>query len=1155
MLAAVRPPAPTVVLCFLAVAFGAAASAGEAAPPVRINEIQAANLGPLADRDGDYSDWIELHNPGPGLIDLTGFYLTDDPENPARWRIPSGMLEPGGFLVVFASGKDRGTIFDRELHTNFRLALAGEYLAVVLPDGITVADAFSPGYPPQQPGIAYGYPGDVEPPAHLAQPTPAAPNAAALSGVVEQPEFSAPAGLPDEAFAVELHCATPDAAIYYTTDGREPGPGNIFTGPVGSLYDSGTPIAISTTTILRARAFHDPWRPSTVATRSWLFPHDVVRQPADPPGYPRTWPGADYGMDQDPAHLPLIAGDAALTPAAALERIAVALRALPSLSLVLPVNGLFSPAEGIYHHTNLQGMSSERRASAELIFPDRREGFQIDCGLRIQGFTSRDPLRNPKHSLRLAFREDYGAASLRFPLFGPDAARQFKTLVLRSNSQDAWVYDADSNRAGQFIRDEWNRRVQRALGQPAAHGCWVHLYLNGLYWGVYNPTERPDADFLASYLGGSAGDYDVVKNHEEIIEGNNAAYRSLLTAVQRNPDSFTAGYLDFSDSKDWLRIQGLDSEGKPDPEGADLLETANLADYIIHNVYSAATDWPGNFYMGRNRNGAHGGFRFFSWDNEHGLKHEVTINRALTHSRDADSPTKFHHPLRSSPDYRLLFADRLHRAFFNGGPLAVDPASPGWDPARPDLNRPAALWVKLTEEIEEALAAESARWGDYRRAVPYTVSRDFSFLRDLLLQNWFPGRSAIVLEQFRQQGLYPDLEAPVFSRPGGWVSAGTPISLRSRHAAGIFVPNGGAIYYTVNGPDPRLGDGSLDPRSSAVPFGPVTLDGTGPQTYRARLFRDGVWSALSEVTYHVDHLPADSSNLVLSELHYHPAGPAPQESAAGFQDAEDFEFLELHNTGSVPVDLAGLRFTEGIRYDFPLESPVLLAPGACLVLAQNAAAFAARYGSGIAHGVFSSGRLSNDGERLRLEAAGGNAIFDFAYGATAPWPLAADGEGPSLVLITPNPETDPSIPLNWSASPLRGGSPGRLEHSGEDPFEIWMQRHGFSDPLADPDGDGLPHLFSYAMGIDVSPQDARTPAWSILQEPGGPVFRHRERLDLGNVSVRVEASADLIEWAPVSIEPERLDNGDGTQTLVHRLPRSDQTAFLRLTIRRVREMR
>ena len=131
-------------------------------------------------------------------------------------------------------------------------------------------------------------------------------------------------------------------------------------------------------------------------------------------------------------------------------------------------------------------------------------------------------------------------------------------------------------------------------------------------------------------------------------------------------------------------------------------------------MYAAADDWPGNFYMGYDRTGSSGGWRFFDWDNEHGMKNPVSLDRTRPHRRDNDSPTKFHHALKSNPEYRLLFADRLHRAFFNGGVLYVDPGNPSWDLSHPGRNVPADLWMKLTGGIETALIAESARWGDSR---------------------------------------------------------------------------------------------------------------------------------------------------------------------------------------------------------------------------------------------------------------------------------------------------------------------------------------------------------------------------------------------------------------------------------------------------------
>ncbi|OJW17107.1 MAG: hypothetical protein BGO49_08155 [Planctomycetales bacterium 71-10] len=124
-----------------------------AAVPI-ISEIVASNGGGLKDQDGDRSDWIELYNAGDEAIDLAGWSLTDDPDLPHQWEVPATILGPGGFLVVFASDKDR-RVAGAELHTNFKLGADGDYLALVRPDS-TVASSFDPTYPPQTSDVSYG---------------------------------------------------------------------------------------------------------------------------------------------------------------------------------------------------------------------------------------------------------------------------------------------------------------------------------------------------------------------------------------------------------------------------------------------------------------------------------------------------------------------------------------------------------------------------------------------------------------------------------------------------------------------------------------------------------------------------------------------------------------------------------------------------------------------------------------------------------------------------------------------------------------------------------------------------------------------------------------------------------------------------------------
>lgn len=125
---------------------------------VLINEFMAYNVTgttALRDQDGDYSDWIELLNVSTNPVQLSGWHLTDDAGDLDKWTFPSNTLPPGGFLIVFASGKNRA-VTGEELHANFLLQGTGSYLGLTRPNGTTVEFAYAPSYPLQVAGVSYG---------------------------------------------------------------------------------------------------------------------------------------------------------------------------------------------------------------------------------------------------------------------------------------------------------------------------------------------------------------------------------------------------------------------------------------------------------------------------------------------------------------------------------------------------------------------------------------------------------------------------------------------------------------------------------------------------------------------------------------------------------------------------------------------------------------------------------------------------------------------------------------------------------------------------------------------------------------------------------------------------------------------------------------
>lgn len=139
----------------MAVGCGLLLAGFSAEAQLRISEFMAANTRTFPDENRSYEDWIEIQNTSTTNVSLLNWSLTDSRNNPAQWRFPSTNLPPGGFLVVFASNKDRRTP-GMPLHTNFKLDASGEYLALVNPAG-EIATEFSPKYPPQVSDVSYGF--------------------------------------------------------------------------------------------------------------------------------------------------------------------------------------------------------------------------------------------------------------------------------------------------------------------------------------------------------------------------------------------------------------------------------------------------------------------------------------------------------------------------------------------------------------------------------------------------------------------------------------------------------------------------------------------------------------------------------------------------------------------------------------------------------------------------------------------------------------------------------------------------------------------------------------------------------------------------------------------------------------------------------------
>ncbi len=810
---------------------------------------------------------------------------------------------------------------------------------------------------------------------HLLAPTPGAPNGSETGGLVEDLVVTPGRGFFPGPIDVRLTCPTPEVVIRYTTNGSLPSATNgfVYTGP----------LRIGGTTPLRAVGVRPGWQSSRVETHTYLVLDDVVLQTqakALQAGLPVAWGGqsADYGLDArviGPNGTDSFGGKYT-------RSLKSDLTSLPTLSLVLPVSDMFGP-QGIYANPLGHGAAWERATSIEWLNPDNTPGFQEDAGIRIQGGAFRRFDLSLKKSFRVVFRDQYGPSRLKFPFFGADATDEFDNIVLRANSNDAWPY---AGGAAVYVRDAFAMEMARVMGIPASHTRFVHLYINGQYWGLYNPAERPDAAFSAAYFGGDKDNWDSI-NQDSAPDGNYAAWTRMLGQLGQNM-ALDANY---------QRIQGNNPDGTRNPAYEDLLNVDNMIDYLILNFYVGNTDWPGrNWWAGRDRENGDG-FTFRPWDTETALGFTPVDVNVTGASGAVAAP---YAELRANASFRLAFADHVYRHFFNGGSLAVNPASPSWDPTRPENNRPAERFAALADTIRSAMVGESARWGDQLRSQPTTRDEHWLRERDRLLRDYFPRRSAIVLDQFRSAGLYPRTEPPVMNRRGGEVPVGFQLTLTAPQ---------GIIHYTTDGTDPRT-SASRKTYSGPLPL----LDLT---TIRARVLNGQEWSAMNEARFVVG-----TPTLGVSELHYHPAAASAAEVAAGFTNADDFEFIELVNTGTTVFDLRGARFTLGIDFQFDDSIASQLPAGAYLLLVRNRAAFQLRYGQGRPVAGEYTGRFNNAGEQVVMVNAQGHTILDFTYQTGGAWPQSPDGDGPSLEVM------DPAGPLNdaanWQASTTAGGSPG-----------------------------------------------------------------------------------------------------------------------------------
>ena len=663
--------------------------------------------------------------------------------------------------------------------------------------------------------------------------------------------FSNSRGFYETPFNLDLSTDIASGSIRYTLDGSAP------TIISGTLYN-GTPFAVSTTTIVRAITYQGT-TVSSVKTHSYIFLDNVIQQPATIAGWPNNVYDVGSGGSQaihDYEMDPNIVNDPVYS-----SFIKPGLLSIPTMSIVMLKDDFWDMYDG---EAGFPG-------SIEILYPDNSfPDEQFDAEME-----SHSHLRL-KRSMKIDINNSINSNLLKTnPITGNSATTNFTDtkFVLRGGNNRAWSRNWNPDKTV-FTRDEWYRTSQIAASGIGMRGTYVHLYVNGLYWGLYNPVQRQDAGFMTAYFGGETDDW-MTLTHSGLKSGDPARFNYLTTNLVNQNMAVQANY----------------------EEAKQYLDFEKFIDYLMVTWSMGMTDWPTNNFYGGNRNNPAEPFNYYTWDGEwswdttNGSNNGAWVHPLFRSNATGTEPiSKLWHSLRANPEFMQLFVDRVNLQFFNNGPLS-DSAS-------------RARWASLTQYIETAVIAESARWGDGLNDGQTRTKNDDWLLEVLRLDDLMNGNADRFITALRAQGYYPALDAVVFNKSGGSVSSSFELVMNNPNELG-------AIYFTTDGTDPKLANGGVS-ASAQVYNTPIAVPPTGILNITARVKEGNEWSASNNSSYAV-------LELYINEFLASNSTGITDESGV-YED-----WVEFYNAGVLPVDIGGMYITDDLadptKWQIPATNP------------------------------------------------------------------------------------------------------------------------------------------------------------------------------------------------------------------------------------------
>lgn len=482
---------------------GAGYSAFDAANRLPLGGVYISEFG--GSTGSVATDWVELHNSTGSAVNLGGYGISNNPKNPAKWVFPDISIEPGEYLLLYATGSaDKAQ--KKNLKLNFNISSTGEALFFFDPNGKLI-DKLSAGR--MKSGQSYGRDGSDNR-FYYAEPTPGAQNGKGYEGITQLPAFSVTPGIYDNAVTVAI-TAGEGETIRYTTDCTTPNASSeVYSGE----------LSISKNSVIRAAAFRDGYLSGDVATATYLFRSDGVNH------------------------------------------------ALPVVTLVTAPDNLWNSKTGIYatgdqfdpdaasYADTLQSATYyqakfateeqvdtiwEKPAAFSLFDDNGKQVFTQNVGIRIAGSFGRG---RAQKGFNVIARKEYGKGSMEYPFFENRPYKEYKAVVLRAGAQD-------QNRSK--IRDELASGLLEGTDINILYQAYrpTVLYLNGEYWGVYFMKEKRNRFFVAQHENTENNvDLAIGKGFKQRSYGDNSDWVSLYEYATSHDLSSAEAYAYVSERMD-----------------------------------------------------------------------------------------------------------------------------------------------------------------------------------------------------------------------------------------------------------------------------------------------------------------------------------------------------------------------------------------------------------------------------------------------------------------------------------------------------------------------------------------------------------------------------------------------------------------------------